>query len=268
MMEFFPLFSIGFLQVRIWDILDILIVGYLIYQIYKLLKGNIAFNIFIGVLILYMIYWLVKELKMDLLAAVLDQFVSVGVIVIIIIFQPEVRRFLLFLGNTTIKQRSNFFKKLLDKNFEANQKNLQAISWMGNALLELAHKKIGAIVVMTKGTDLEGIVSGGIRLNAVISEQLIISIFNKSSPLHDGAVIVDNGLIQSASVVLPVSDKPELSPLLGLRHRAAVGLTERTNAAVFVVSEETGKISFAENGTLRIGISKSELLELLKVHFY
>jgi uncharacterized protein (TIGR00159 family) len=215
-----------------------------------------------------MIYWLVKELKMDLLAAVLDQFVSVGVIVIIIIFQPEVRRFLLFLGNTTIKQRSNFFKKLLDRNFEADQKNLQTISWMGNALLELAQKKIGAIVVMNKGTDLEGIVSGGIRMNASISEQLIISIFNKNSPLHDGAVIVANGLIQSASVVLPVSEKPELSPLLGLRHRAAVGLTERTNAAVFVVSEETGKISFAENGTLRIGLSKSELLDLLQTHFY
>jgi diadenylate cyclase len=267
-MEFFPLFSVGFLQVRIWDILDILIVGFLIYQIYKLLRGNIAFNIFIGVLILYMIYWLVKELKMDLLAAVLDQFVSVGVIVIIIIFQPEVRRFLLFLGNTTIKQRSNFFKKLLDKNFEANQKNLQAISWVANALLQLAQHKIGAIVVMTKGTDLEGIVAGGIQLNAVISEQLIISIFNKNSPLHDGAVIIDRGLVQSASVVLPVSEKPELSPLLGLRHRAAVGLTERTNAAVFVVSEETGKISFAENGTLRIGISKSELMELLEIHFY
>lgn len=205
---------------------------------------------------------------MDLLAAVLDQFVSVGVIVIIIIFQPEVRRFLLFLGNTTIKQRSNFFKKLLDRNFEADQKNLQTISWMGNALLELAQKKIGAIVVMNKGTDLEGIVSGGIRMNASISEQLIISIFNKNSPLHDGAVIVANGLIQSASVVLPVSEKPELSPLLGLRHRAAVGLTERTNAAVFVVSEETGKISFAENGTLRIGLSKSELFDLLQTHFY
>lgn len=261
------LFDIGFLPVRIWDILDILIVGYLIYQIYKLLKGNIAFNIFVGVLTLYVVWWLVNQLEMDLLAAVLGQFVSVGVIVIIIIFQPEVRRFLLFLGNTTLRQRSNFVGRIIDRNLENTEEKARQIRAMRSALIRMSKKKTGALIVLAGKLSLDGLVSSGVALDAEISEPLLESIFNKESPLHDGAVLIANGKMRSASCVLPVSENPNLPKSAGLRHRAAVGISERANVAAFVVSEETGYISYAVDGELRRRVSEDSLQELLNQYF-
>lgn len=257
------LFKIGFLPVRLWDVLDILIVGYLMYQIYKLLRGNIAFNIFIGVLMLYVVWWLVNQLEMDLLAAVLGQFVSVGVIVLIIIFQPEVRRFLLFLGNSTLRQRSNFLGRIIDKNFESSEQKDRHIQAIKAAIMRMSRRKTGALIVLSNKSTLDGLINSGVTLDAAISEMLIESIFNKESPLHDGAVVVANGKIKSASCVLPVSENPNLPKSAGLRHRAAVGITERVDAAAFVVSEETGQISFAFDGKLQRKISEEELDVLL-----
>ena len=151
------LFKIGFLPVRIWDVLDILIVGYLIYQIYRLLKGSIAFNILIGVLTLYVVWWLVNQLEMDLLSAVLDQFVLVGVTIIVIIFQPEVRRFLLFLGDSTLRQRSNFLGRIIDRNFEKTEENTGLVNATKAALLRMSRKKTGAIIVLSKNISLSAI---------------------------------------------------------------------------------------------------------------
>lgn len=267
MMELLFLFEIGFLPVRVWDILDILIVGYLMYQIYKLLRGNIAFNIFIGVLTLYVVWWLVNQLQMDLLSAVLDQFVSVGVIVIIIIFQQEVRRFLLFLGNTTVRQRFNFLGRFFDRSFEAPEPEDRQINALKAAILRMGRRKTGALIVMAKNLDLNGLVSPGVTLDANITEALIESIFNKASPLHDGAVLISHGKISAASCVLPVSENPNLPKSAGLRHRAAVGITERADVAAFVVSEETGKISVAYEGKLKMQVSEEELNARLREHF-
>jgi uncharacterized protein (TIGR00159 family) len=261
------LFDIGFLPVRIWDILDILIVGYLMYQIYKLLKGNIAFNIFIGVLMLYVVWWLVNQLEMDLLSAVLDQFVSVGVIVIIIIFQPEVRRFLLFLGKTTLRQRSNFVDRIIDRNLEDSEEKGRQIRSIRSALLRMSKKKTGALIVLARNLSLEGLVSSGVNIKAEVSEALIESIFNKSSPLHDGAVIISEGLIQSASCILPVSEKPNLPKSAGLRHRAAIGITERANVVAFIVSEESGNVSFAVEGRLIRKIEEHKIKEYLSQYY-
>ncbi|NRA51471.1 MAG: TIGR00159 family protein [Phaeodactylibacter sp.] len=261
------LFDIGFLPVRIWDILDIIIVGYLMYQIYKLLRGNIAFNIFVGVLTLYVVWWLVNQLEMDLLSAVLDQFVSVGVIIIIIIFQPEVRRFLLFLGDTTLRQRSNFLGRILDRNLENTEEKVRQLRALRSALIRMSKRKTGALVVMAGNLDLDGLTSSGVKMDADITEPLLESIFNKHSPLHDGAVIISNGRIQSASGVLPVSENPNLPSSAGLRHRAAVGITERANVAAFVVSEETGHISIAAEGELRRKIDEQELKSLLSEYY-
>ncbi len=261
------LFDIGFLPVRIWDILDILIVGYLMFQIYKLLRGNIAFNIFIGVLTLYVVWWLVSQLEMDLLSAVLDQFVKVGVIIIIIIFQPEVRRFLLFLGNTTLRQRSNFVGRILDRNIENTEEKARQIRAMRSALVRLSKNKTGALLVLAGNLSLDGLVSSGVSMDSEISEPLLESIFNKESPLHDGAVLISNAKIKSASCILPVSENPNLPKSAGLRHRAAVGITERANVASFVVSEETGFISYAVDGELHRRISEDELKELLNQYF-
>lgn len=237
------------------------------FQIYKLLKGNIAFNIFIGVLTLYVVWWLVKQLRMDLLAAVLDQFVSVGVIIIIIIFQPEIRRFLLFLGKNTLRQRSNFLERIIDKNLENSEEKGRQIRAIRSALLRMSKKKTGALIVLARNLSLEGLVSSGVALDAEISEPLLESIFNKQSPLHDGAVIISEGMIKSASCILPVSEKSNLPKSAGLRHRAAVGITERANVAAFIVSEESGYISIAVEGTLRRKIAEGEIKELLSDYF-
>ena len=261
------MFEIGFLPVRIWDILDILIVGYLIYQIYKLLRGSIAFNIFIGVVMLYVVWWLVGALKMDLLSLLLNQIVSVGVIILIIIFQPEVRRFLLLLGNTTLRQRSNFLQRLIDRNLDVDQSVQLHVEEIKAAFLRMSQRRWGALIVFAKSLNLEGITSTGIPLRANISQQLIESIFNKESPLHDGAVIIDNNMLIAASCILPVSDNPDLPQSAGLRHRAAVGISERMNVASFIVSEETGAISFAFEGRLQRNINEETLVKLLKEHY-
>ena len=262
------LFQLGFLPVRIWDILDIIIVGYLIYQIFKLLRGSMAFNIFIGVVILYLIWWLVGMLNMDMLSLLLDQFVSVGVIILIIIFQPEVRRFLLIVGNTTLRQRSNFLQRLMDRNLDIDPSDrLAGIKELKAALLRMSRKKWGALIVLSKNLNMDGISNTGVRMDATISQPLVESIFNKEGPLHDGAVIISNNKIHSASCILPVSDNPDLPKSAGLRHRAAVGITERMNVATFVVSEETGAIGFASDGRLKRNLTESELTELLNKHF-
>jgi len=262
------LFNIGFLPIRIWDILDILIVGYLMYQIYKLLKGNIAFNISIGVLTMYVVWWLVNQLGMDLLSAVLDQFVNVGVIIIIIIFQPEVRRFLLFLGNTTLRQRFLLLRRMFDDQpRQASEDKQRYVKAIKEALLRLAQNHTGALILLTKDFNLVGLTSSGVAIDAHISEALIVSIFNKESPLHDGAMLITKGKIHAASCVLPVSDNPDIPKQLGLRHRAAVGITEKAAVAVFVVSEETGGISFVYEGQLKEIGTEAELGLLLRQHF-
>ena len=259
-------FEIGFLPIRIWDIIDILIVGYLIYQIYKLLRGSVAFNIFIGVILIYVLSWLVKMLQMDLLSSLLGQFVSVGVLMLLIIFQPEVRRFLLILGNNTLRQRSNFFNRLLSGRFnifESEEVPSQNVEAIFKAILRMSRIKTGALIVFANNLNLEFFSNSGVPLEAKISQPLIESIFNKESPLHDGAVIISDNKIHAASVVLPLSSNPDLPKSSGLRHRAAVGVTENTNVSAFIVSEESGAISYAEHGKLARKISEKRLRELL-----
>lgn len=261
------LFDIGFLPIRIWDVLDILIVGYLLYQLYKLLRGNIAFNIFIGVLMLYVIGWLVTELKMDMLSAILGTVMNVGVIVIIIIFQPEVRRFLLFLGDSTIKGRFKFVDRFINRNFQNGEQDITLINTLKAAIKRMSREKTGALIVLRRNLFLEGIITAGAPLDAIISEPLIESIFSKESPLHDGAVIINNNKIEMASCVLPVSESSRLPKSVGLRHRAAVGITERAGVAVFVISEETGSISFAFGGKLERKLSDERLGVLLEQYW-
>lgn len=260
------LFKIGFLPVSLLDVLDVLIVGYLMYQIYKLLRGTIAFNIFIGLLTMYVLWWLVERLGMDLFFAVLDQFVSVGIILILIIFQPEVRRYLLFLGNTTLRQRSNVLGRILDRNLDSSDARQTQKRIIRETLLRMARRKTGALIVLSREASLQGLVNSGVVLDAVLSEAMLESIFNKNSPLHDGAVIIDKNRIERASAILPVSENPDLPTTVGLRHRAAVGVTERADVAAFVVSEETGRISFAYDGQLTQRLDEEQIEQLLDTH--
>ncbi len=261
------MFKIGFLPIRIWDLLDILIVGYLIYIIYRLLKGSIAFNIFIGLMTLYMAWWLVDRLRMDLLANVLKQFVQVGVIVIVIIFQQEIRSFLLFLGKSTLTQRSNFLLRLFDRNVEQVKQDDPMIAILKDTLLKLSAQKTGALIVLVKEANFQGLLGAGAVLDANLSEALLLSIFNKNSPLHDGAVLIKEGKIKAAGCVLPVSENVNLPQTAGLRHRAALGITEQLEVAAWVVSEETGNISLAYDGELHFDIAPEDLEDQLKSHY-
>ena len=263
-----PWFEIGFLPITIWDILDILIVGFLIYQLYKLLRGSIAFNIFIGMILVYIVWWLVRLLNMDLLSQLLTQFVNIGVLMLLIVFQPEVRRFLLLLGNTTLKQQSNFLGRLLNRPLIVNDDELHGnIRAIKAAILKMSETKTGALIVVSSNLNLEFFGGSGVILDANISQPLIESIFNKESPLHDGAVVINENKIHSASVVLPLSSSSNLPKASGLRHRAGVGVTESTGVAAFIVSEETGKLSYAFDGKLQWKISEKKLEELLIKHF-
>ncbi|MCB0706593.1 MAG: diadenylate cyclase CdaA [Saprospiraceae bacterium] len=257
------LFKIGFIPVRIWDILDILIVGFVIYQIYRLLRGSIAFNIFIGVVVLYVLWWLVGMLQMDMLSLLLNQFVSLGLLILIVIFQPEVRRFFFLLGNTTLRQRSNFLSRLFDKNLDGQKLDNEQRAAIRAAVLRMSRLRIGALIVFSGGLDMDSIVSTGVRLDAFITQPLIESIFQKNSPLHDGAMIISNRRIHASGCILPVSDNPGLPKNAGLRHRAGVGVTERMNVNALIVSEETGSISMASEGKLRRRMTEEELDEAL-----
>jgi diadenylate cyclase len=257
----------GFLSIRFWDIADILIVGYLMFQIYKLLRGSVAFNIFVGVILLYAFSWLVRALKMELLSIILGQFVSVGVIVIAIVFQPEIRRFLLVLGNNTLKSRFNFlhrFTKTSELQTAAISSELEELKL---AIQILSEQKTGALIVLANNLSLTQFSNSGVVMDAVLTKALLLSIFNKESPLHDGAVIITDNKIHAASCILPVSDNPEIPQAMGLRHRAAVGITESVNVTAIIVSEETGKIAFANRGRLHGDLS-NELFDSLLREYY
>ena len=243
-----------------------LIVAYLLYRLYKLLEGSIAVNIVVGIGTLYLISYIVGLLNLEMLDRILQQFLNLGVIILIIIFQPEVRRFLLLLGNTTIRNRSTFFNRLINPDGEIAEGRDACAEQIWNAMLQMSKEKTGALIVLTGGQNMDGVSSSGTVINARVSRTLLETIFNKHTPLHDGAVLIGDQLILEAGCVLPVSDSQRLPRNAGLRHRAAVGVTERANVAAFVVSEETGLMSMAHEGRLTRGLSEEKLLRLLNAH--
>ncbi|MCH2046052.1 MAG: diadenylate cyclase [Saprospiraceae bacterium] len=263
----FFLIKIGFFTVTIWDLLDVLIVGFILFELYKLLRGSLGFNIFIGLLLIYSIYWLVGTLEMPLLSGLLGQFISVGVIALLILFQPEVRRFLLFVGQGSLQARFKFLERLLNKETEDQNSPYreEAIRAITRAVEQMQHKQIGALMLFPiNGFNMEGYYSSGVRMNAKISTPLILSIFNKYSPLHDGAMILDENTIIAASCVLPISASNHIPQKLGLRHRAAVGSTEHANVLAIIISEETGNISYAQKGKIIQNIDLTEIPNLLR----
>ncbi|MEM7105458.1 MAG: diadenylate cyclase CdaA [Bacteroidota bacterium] len=259
--------KIGFLPITIWDILDILIVGFIIYQVFRLLRGSIAFNIFIGLILIYVLSALVQLLHMDLLATIMSQFANVGVLALLIVFQPEVRRFLIVLGTNTLKGRINFLKRIFNKSWDDPLGMENQIRDVIRAVENFSKSKTGALMVFTTNPNLQSAESSGVKLNADISSALLETIFHKESPLHDGAVIISEGKIIAASCILPVSDNSELPKRAGLRHRAGVGITEGTEAMAVIVSEQTGKISVARDGKLNSNLTPDQLDKYLRIIF-
>jgi diadenylate cyclase len=251
-------FPINFLQFGWIDAADVLLVTVLLYQLYKLLRGSVALNVALGLVSFYLLYLVVKATGMELLTKILGQFMSVGVLASIILFQQEIRRFLLNVGKATAIERMRAWT--WGRPTEAAP---LAVGPFVEAAKSLSNKLTGALICFTQASDLTPFADSGDRLDAEISKRLLLAIFNKTSPLHDGAVIVANGRLQAARCILPVSENPDVPASLGLRHRAAIGLSEITDAVVLVVSEETGAMSLVRHGEVHRNLPTGELRALL-----
>lgn len=244
-----PLISIGFLELSIIDILDILMVAFIIFVLFKWIKGSSAMNIFIAIIIILLLRVLVDILNMKMMSVLMGAFIDIGAIAIVVIFQPEIRNFLYNLGKKTVSGKSRAF---FDKIFRREDTAMAADSTTEIALAcsQMSETKTGALIVIHKQDTLRDIVSTGDVVDAKISSRLIQNIFFKNSPLHDGAMVISADRIEAARCTLPITSRTDIPPRLGMRHKAAIGISEKCDAAVIVVSEETGRISYVQYGHL------------------
>jgi len=231
---------------RFIDFVDVFLVAILLYYIYKLVKGTVAINIFIGILIIYFVWRLTDYLNMVLLYSIFDGFMKVGIIALIVVFQPEIRKFLLLVGSTNIAGKKGIFKNF--KFLKNDDQTTTDIDALINACNKMASAKTGALIVLERNNSLDFLTNTGDDMNIVVSQPIIESIFFKNSPLHDGAIIIEKNVVKATRVILPVNNEKNIPQRFGLRHRAAVGITEKTDAVALVVSEETGQISYLKNG--------------------
>ena len=248
----------GFIPFTFIDLLDILLVAGLLFIVYKAMKGTNAPYIMVGIVMVYFGWVIVRALNMELLSTILGQIISVGVIALLVIFQPELRRFLFTLG---MRQKELDF---LTRFFSLNRKHSSTnTSPIVSACKDMSEEKVGALIVFRRKDDLQFVIEGGIALDANITVSLIKNIFFKNAPLHDGAVVIDNNRIVAAKCILPVTQS-NVPKSYGTRHRAAIGLSEMTDAVVLVVSEETGAISIVKGGKLKSKIDAQKLNATLK----
>ncbi len=249
-----------FFEFGIKDFIDIFLVALLLFYAYRLMKESRSLNVFIGIIVFVVIWLFVsKILEMKLLGSILDKLVSVGVIGLIILFQEEIRHFLYTLG---AHRKMKFIARLFSsKNTdEADKEEIMPIVM---ACMSMSKGRVGALIVIERGIILDDIVDSGAYIDARINQQLIENIFFKNSPLHDGAMVISKKRIKAAGCILPVSHKQDIPKELGLRHRAAMGISQESDAIAIVVSEETGRISVAIKGDFRLRLSAEELESIL-----
>jgi len=236
-----------FLDINFIDIVDILLVALLLYYAYRLVKGTVAINIFIGIVIFYVIWKLTDILNLDVLSNILGKFISVGFFALIVVFQQEIRKFLLMIGSTNFASRRNVIRYFNFLHQDQMPLTVDLTSLLSSCS-KMAEEKTGAIIVLERENKLDFLTNTGDEANIEISAQILESIFFKNSPLHDGAIIIKNNFIIATRVILPVSESSSIPARFGLRHRAAVGISEKTDAAVLVISEQTGEISYVKDG--------------------
>lgn len=253
----------GFITIRFLDVLDIFLVAFLLYQIYRLIKGTVAFNIVIGLFSLYLVWIVVGALDMELLGSIMGQVIGVGVLALIIVFHPEIRKFLVFIGTNYNVNRVLSLDKLFNINKQKNISSEQIKEIVGACLI-MSESKTGAIIVLSINSELMEQESTGEYVSAHISSSLLQSIFFKNSPLHDGAVIIKDGKIKAARCILPLTQREVKNTNLGLRHRAGIGITENTDAISIIVSEERGTISFVIKGKIEEDITPKQLINRLE----
>ena len=254
----------GFLDITLVDIIDIFVVALIMFQVYRLTRGTNALRIVVGILIIYLLWIVTRVLNMELLSMILGQIIGVGVIALIIVFQQEIRRFLILLGTQYTNRRVSFMARL----FRPRGRKVKVVGqeWIDTvvgACADMAKTKTGALIVIARKVNLLPFIEQGERIDALISASLIKNIFFKISPLHDGAMVIADDRIAAARCVLPSTER-EVPMEFGMRHRAALGASEITDALVIVVSEERGTISIARKGHISRDISPAHLQVLLR----
>ena len=252
-----------FFEFGLKDIIDIVLVAFMMYYIYRLMKESRSLTVFMGIMI-FIVLWLVvtQVLEMKLLGSIMDKVVSVGVIGLVILFQEDIRKFLYNIGG---HQRMRALRRFIQGNEKGHDKESlkKIIMPIVMACMSMSKKKVGALIVIQRGTPLDDIVATGERINAAINQRLIENIFFKNSPLHDGAMIIVGERICAAGCILPVSHSLHIPKELGLRHRAALGITHESDSIAVVVSEETGGISVAINSEFQLRLTAEKLESIL-----
>ena len=250
------------LDIRIIDIIDIVLVAFLMYYLYRLVKGTVAINIFIGIVILYGIWRLTELADMILLSKILGGFLGVGMVALVVVFQQEIRKFLLMLGSTNFGARKRVLKRFnLFSEDTLSDTNIPAIL---AACKNMGKTHTGAIIVLKRNNSLDFVKNSGDEMRAQVNQPIIESIFYKNSPLHDGAMIIEENYITATRIILPVSNDKKIPLRFGLRHRAAAGITEKSDAVCLVVSEENGQTSYLRDGDFVLFKDFEELKELLE----
>jgi diadenylate cyclase len=247
----FTLIKIGFLPVTLMDVLDILIIWYIVYKIFQFIKGTRAVPMAIGLVIILLLSVVAPVFNLSAITWLFKNLRTIWLIAFVILFQPELRRMLMYLGQTRLVR---FFVKVTGN---------RVVEEIVKAVIELRERGYGALIVMVRDTGVKTILETGVNIHAEVSVPLILSIFNPRSPLHDGAIVVQNEIISAAKCILPLSQNPHIDQELGTRHRAALGLAEESDAMVIVVSEETGKISIAMDGSFQRDLNYDSLRKVL-----
>jgi diadenylate cyclase len=258
------LLRLGFLDIGWLDLLDVVLVAVLLYQVYAIVRGSVASRVFLGYLLIYFLYLIVKALGLQLLTTILGGFISVGALALIIIFQQEIRRFLLLVGRSTNLVNNRYLRRWLRQT--PDDPYADTLRPVLDACRTMADESRGGLLVLGRHDDLSKITTTGESIDARVSRALLLALFSPQSPLHDGAVVINGDRLVAARCILPVSDNEALPPALGFRHRAALGMSEATDAAIIAVSEETGRLSLAIDGNLTTGISLAELEQQLTAH--
>lgn len=244
------------------DYIDVFLVALLLYYVYRLVKGTVAINIFIGIIIIYGAWKLTDFLNMELLNGIFGGFMKVGIIALIVVFQPEIRKFLLMVGSTNFGRRRKFFQQIkFLKTETSDETDVDAVI---SACNKMSMSKTGALIVFERNNNLDFLSESGDEMNIKVTQPIIESIFFKNSPLHDGAIIIDNNVVKATRVILPVNNEKNIPERFGLRHRAAIGITEKTDALALCVSEETGQISYIKSGEFEMFKDTDELTEKIK----
>lgn len=253
---------INFLNIGFLDILDIVLVAVLLFYIFKLIRGTAAINIFIGIAIIYLIWKLTQAFEMELLSDILGKFLGGGFIALIIVFQQEIRKFLLMVGSTNISSKKGFLKNM--KFFKTELVATNHIDDIVSFCYDMSKIKTGVLIVLQRNNSLEFVKLTGDAMNIQVNKPILKSIFYKNSPLHDGAIVVETDTITATRVILPIENTIDIPAHFGLRHRAGLGISTQTDALSLIVSEESGQISYINNGAFILFEDSTELAEIIK----